>query len=690
MTGPPHQQQVSDAPPAAGEILADFEQKIAANPKVTLLALEDKAVIEALAEMYDHSRTEFLRCMARWRLKSAPIRDIENLKQVVRANAKVRDRPLLHVVSADEAGEPKRVADILPDAPTSEKLIVPSGWQLDADGVHHHSVSGREMALPTPLFISRRFKYPEDGHEAVELVWHRDGAWQRHVLDRAVVSGRRKITELSALGLPVTSNTSTILVRYIAEFEAANLLFLPVFEITQHLGWQGENEEHSFLCGDTILPPDGEVVGAVSPPQQRDRFKRLYFRGKDEGEEQLARGFHPSGSSEEWLKAASIVSNCPIPQIAAYVSLSAAMLRVIRTVPNFVADLCNGSSTGKTTSLRLAASIWGNPDEYAVATALHTWDASAAAIECSLQNLNGLPFILDDTKLASDPKVVAQTIYKVASGQSRLRGTVRGLFPSSRFRTVLISSGEVPATSFGDGGTHARTLTLLGPPFGSVNEETALSVDRVNQIVKSNYGHMGPSFVQFLIKHRHRWTAWREEYQQREAAFVQRTQGDPVLIKLAKFVALLDVTAWLAEGALGLPWKYEDAVEELWNQVVRGAREADTARRALEFAFGWANSNEQAFYGRHRTIKGESIAPPIGWAGSWVRGTWKVIGFFPVRLREELKRAGYHPSILRAWRDRGWLDTDADKRLTKKTKFKSEPVRLILIRRDALKELDLD
>jgi hypothetical protein len=175
-------------------------------------------------------------------------------------------------------------------------------------------------------------------------------------------------------------------------------------------------------------------------------------------------------------------------------------------------------------------------------------------------------------------------------------------------------------------------------------------------------------------------------------AFAQRAFGNPVLIKLGKLVALLDITAWLAEGALDLPWEYEPAIEELWDQVVRSARQADGAREALAFAFGWANSNSQAFFGRHRFDKDDNIFQPLnGWAGSWeLQAEWEVIGFFPHRLREELKRAGHHPSILRAWRDRGWLDTDADKRLTKKTKFKGEPARLILLRRDALKELDLD
>jgi len=226
-----------------------------------------------------------------------------------------------------------------------------------------------------------------------------------------------------------------------------------------------------------------------------------------------------------------------------------------------------------------------------------------------------------------------------------------------------------------------------------VDQLTARIVDEVNRKISRSYGHVGPQFVEFLITHRAKWSAWRKTYQQLEAVFLNRAEGNSILIRLTKHVALLDFTARLADAVLDLPWSYEPTIDELWNQVVADAEKADRDRQALAFAIGWAHSNSQAFFGRHRWDANDApLQPPIGWAGAWaLEEDWEVIGFFPHRLRAELKRAGYSPSTLRAWRDRGWLDTDAERgRLTKKTSFMNAPARLTLIRRDAINELTAD
>ncbi len=686
----------ADARPAPAEVLAALGQKVASKPKELLLhTLDDPRAIEALGELCDHSPTEFDALIANWQALGATIRDTEKLTRAVRAE--VRQRRNLHAVGADDGRNPVRVKAVFSNAPVCDQLIVPPNWSLGENGVYRSSID-RDLASPSPIIISGRLKDSEDGSEAIELVWMRDGSWQRRVVDRETIAGWRKLTELARFGLPVTSGTSHTLVKFLAEFEAANLRNLPVSEITHQLGWQGAGGKLGFLWGERLIRPAAGVAPMNGNPDQSEgNFgSSLYFRGKGDGAEQLARGYHSKGSMAGWREAASIMPPNSNALVTFYASLSAALLLVL-DAPNYILDLWNDSSSGKTTALRFAASVWGNPDDRADATSIHTWDASPVAIEILSETVNGLPLILDDTNRATDPRIVTQVIYKVASGQGRARGSVHGLLRGARSRTVVISSGQAPAAHLTqDGGPSARTLSLPGPPWGSV-DETATLVDKVDGLIRHNYGHVGPRFVQFLVNHRSKWAFWRATHRQREADFIERAQGSAILIRLAKFVALLDVTAWLAECALHLPWEYEPLIEHLWDQVVRQAQEADTAQQALSAIFDWAQGNRQAFLGGlERTDSHDDPIPPFaGWAGQWVaKPDWDSIAFIPIRLHQELQKLGYkHPrSIIRSWRDRGWLITDAeDDRLTRKMRFNDNPnARLIVIRRVALEDLKAD
>src|SRR5215212_8643622 len=179
------------------------------------------------------------------------------------------------------------------------------------------------------------------------------------------------------------------------------------------------------------------------------------------------------GDDTSWVQAVAQVADRPRALLALYASLAPPLLEIIEA-PNFGIDWCGFTSLGKTTTLRVAASVWGNPDERGTNTVLHTWDATRVWVERASATLDGLPLLLDDTKRAKQRSLVAQTIYDVVQGRGRGRGSPKGLRRSGSWRTILLSTGEAPATSFTeDAGTRARILTLWGSPFGNSDESTA-------------------------------------------------------------------------------------------------------------------------------------------------------------------------------------------------------------------------
>jgi uncharacterized protein (DUF927 family)/phage/plasmid primase-like uncharacterized protein len=104
--------------------------------------------------------------------------------------------------------------------------------------------------------------------------------------------------------------------------------------------------------------------------------------------------------------------------------------------------LRGGSSSGKTTALKVAASVWGNPNSYP-----RLWRATANGLEglAALHN-DGL-LILDELSQV-DPKEAGEAAYLLANGQGKARASRTGAArQSARWRVLFLSAGEESLTA---------------------------------------------------------------------------------------------------------------------------------------------------------------------------------------------------------------------------------------------------
>jgi hypothetical protein len=595
-------------------------------------------------------------------------------------------RQLVTAMAADDS-DVVPVVDMLPTAPVTAEATVPPGWKLGTPGITRVGETG-VPEIPSPVIISARLRDAAEGTECLQLSWFRDGNWQLRIVDRAQIANSRAIVELAGVGLPVTSNNASELVQFLSEYEAINADIMPVAKVTGQMGWQGHEGTDGFLVGRSLITADGshDPVDLQSLAPGAWPADLVTFRGADAGDEQLADGFHSVGSLSGWLDAIAVIEQFPRLQLAIYASLAPPMLSILDS-PNFVVDFCGETSEGKTTTLRVAASVWGNPDERSPAAALSTWDSTRVWIERASAVLNGLPLILDDTKRARRPRDVAQTLYDATSGRGRGRGSPRGMGRANTWTTVLISSGEAPATSFTeDGGTRARVLTLWGSPFGEACGDMAVLVNGLNDSIQQHFGHAGRAFVRFLQEHRHEWPAWKETYRAALQQYRDQAGDDKVGCRLAQHFAMLRVTALMAHEALLPPWTYADPIAELWDVLVAEFAEADRASSALRQVVSWARANRAHFFESYH-----APPPSAGWAGKWSDSTsWTGLMFFEHKLRELLKDAGFdYEATMRSWRARGWLYIDGPSgKARRRARVAGENVWLISINRDAVEAVE--
>jgi hypothetical protein len=559
--------------------------------------------------------------------------------------------------TAAGTNEPIFVIDILTDAPVPDNLVTPPGWHVSVEGVRGDSDRDGEFTITAPVLIARRLVNIQTETEFLELVWPRPDRWHRNIVERVKVATARDVVQLAALGLPVNSNNAAKLVQYLADFEAVNIEELPCERVSQQLGWQESAGCEGFLWGRRVITGNSQAntttdtgisdgVPATCPA--------ITFRGADEGDDQLVAGFHARGSFEVWREAIGVLVDFPRVRLVIYASLSAAVLRIVQAV-NYILSYSSPTSQGKTTTIRVGASCWGCPDERSPEAAIGTWDATRTWIERAATVLCDHPLILDDTKLASHPDAIARVLYDVGSGRGRGRGSVEGMRGTGTFRTVLLSSGEAPITSFSrDAGTRARVLELWGRPFERADATTAPVVASLNRAILANYGHAGPRLVQFLVENHAHWETWCQNYQSYHQQYVDRAENNSVAARLAGYFAVLELTVYLSIQAGIVPWHADSVVTDLWPVLTAETVEADQAEVALQYIWSWATANQESFNGRHHS--GNS-APHSGWTGRWDRNeNWQFVGFCRQRVEQLLIGFGFEPvPILRNWADRGWL-----------------------------------
>lgn len=677
---------------AARANVADLGERTKDDPGVVF----EHGTLDALLLLHERDMPNWAR--AREAVKKAGVPMQEFTTALKRRKA---ENDGFRLVTTDFVGERDRTAgSMLADAP-NPSLIIPPPYFVrgDATGVVIQRadpvlgvVQVETVIAHAPLMIEGRLRDAEEGVEALRLTWRRQNGWKGKTVDRGLVMNARQLVTLADDGAPVTSSNAAELVPYLDALEAANQERLPAARISSHLGFQGPTGELGFLHGRNLILPSGDQVDGLNlaelPPEHwREEF--VAFRGASSGDEQIADAYRAEGSYERWREAVQGLQGHPRALLAFYAAFVPPILFILRA-PNFIVDLSNRTSTGKTTALRAAASVWGNADERSPTSSIGSWDATKVWQERASAVLNALPLLLDDTKRAKEPKVVAEMLYAVANGRGRGRGNIRGLAKTRSWRTVLISTGEAPATSFTqDGGTRMRTLTVRGSPFGASDHDTGRLVDLLNLGVTMNYGHAGPAFIRWLYACRADWDQLSELYQTALQDFAERAESGEAR-RLAQYAALLNLTASLVHGALDLPWRYDEPLTELWDELAAEASDAAGDIRALRDVVSWAYSHEERFYGRETADSYGNSRPPPFWAGHWKRHEWEYLAFFPTVLNEVLQGLKYEPeAILAGWQERDWLDTSKGGGRTRKTYVgNGNTPWMVRIKREAIDALD--
>lgn len=161
------------------------------------------------------------------------------------------------------------------------------------------------------------------------------------------------------------------------------------------------------------------------------------------------------------------------------------------------------SSKGKTTTLRVAGSVWGSPSY------MQRWNATMNAVESTAVQHGDALLVLDELSQL-DARVAGEVAYLLANGQEKGRSTRTGLMRKRRaWRLLFLSSGEVSlAGHMAEAGQRARAgmdvrmvdVPLEATPDGSFEElhgfeHSAHLAEAMTAACAKHYGTAGRAWL---------------------------------------------------------------------------------------------------------------------------------------------------------------------------------------------------
>jgi len=248
------------------------------------------------------------------------------------------------------------------------------------------------------------------------------------------------------------------------------------------VGWAGD----SFVLPDQVIGPD--AAGVI-------------FQSGERGHEEYTK----AGTLEGWKEGiASKARRNPLLLLMLSAGFAGPMLKRCNSESGGV-HVIGDSSTGKTTGIEAACSIWGGPSYK------RSWRATANGMEGAAALFNDGLLALDEIS-ECDPREVGAIIYSLGNGRGKQRasrtGTARGV---TSWRCMVLSSGERSiATTMTEGGHRVKagqSVRMLDIPaarkYGAWDDlhgaaSAAAFSDAIKRAAAQHYGWAGRAFLERL------------------------------------------------------------------------------------------------------------------------------------------------------------------------------------------------
>jgi len=333
-----------------------------------------------------------------------------------------------------------------------------------------------------------------------------------------------------------------------------------------------------------------------------DKGKHLYYMhartrvGNSTSKHVLPLSSFEAGSRDDYLAFLETEimphENMQLALVLGLGSVLSSYLKRQEDIQTIIVNLCGPSSTGKTTTAKFIASLWGNPS-MEKGGMVQTFNSTLNALFSQIENINGVPIVLDD--LTTAPGLNKTDLaYQLAQGvaRSRMSNYGRSIKQSRGWSGLAVITSELPLLSEAETrkGLLARVLDIQE----IVWTEDGAHASRISQHINSCYGHLGMAFVEeFMQLPDERIKAMFAEAKDELQASMEKTD-DLSERRLAK-LAILWQTAKLTKELLDLSLDLDALKAKLVEIDQADIEERDLAFQGMEAIKHYIETNNRHF-----------------------------------------------------------------------------------------------
>ncbi len=340
----------------------------------------------------------------------------------------------------------------------------------ETGAISHFSEQGSECELCSHFLAPAAYvKIPGAG-ETVNIIYYRDNEWHelRDVKKSTLYDENSIAKYLIDKGIDVDQENGCLLAGYFRTLEQRNRnILIPIRKVITTLGW--DRQFSSFA-------PYGEQNEYCTGKNQRRLISGIVSQ---------------HGSLDNWIEAIKSFrdSDHKVARIILAASFGSALIRPLNGM-RFALNLIGKSGIGKSVALRMAASVWGDPDTFIASFGSTVYGALLRS-----NFLSDLPLILDESETKKNQTDFDEFIYTMCGDYDRVKAT--GDEEPATSKNCIFISGEHPLlNSNSNAGARNRVIELICDSFIFFDED---GMKRYVSLLDENYGFAGRMFVSRLI-----------------------------------------------------------------------------------------------------------------------------------------------------------------------------------------------
>lgn len=494
---------------------------------------------------------------------------------------------------------------------TGQEIKYPNAqYEIDENGIQHADEYGSTAWVCSHLiYVGREIEPIDDmGKRYVELHYKlKDKDWQTKLVPKSTICRRKEIVSLLEYGIDVTDVNDKLLIDYFRTIERLNPVKVDVG--CGRFGW---------VENGTKFMPYADKVTFTGAQEYRDIYDAIKAKGTLEDWREAIRPFYKPDANK-------------IPRMALAASVAAPIVGYMDDLPFFV-HLFGASGHGKTVSLMLAASVWGNPKAEGGGL-VQSFSSTAVGMERRAAVMCNMPMILDEVgvKGARD-KEVSEIVYQLTEGVGKTRGSLEGLRQTGKWSTVFISSGEQPLTSdTSQAGVINRIISV------DCNGQSIFGDDGARKLVekiRNSYGHAGKMIVDKIMEYgRDGIRRWQRNMQELLSKVMPEGMNKQILA--ASWLMMADqMLQGVVFGEI-----LDDANTNWLTRCIATKDEVDMLKRVLDWIEGWRGGNGRHFFdSANDAANGNSGVNADVWGFKRKAG---VYAYNPTILKTEMEKNGF-------------------------------------------------